>query len=337
MMFFEIFSGLSRRAALALALFVAAMLVLPLIVGNYVVSVLVVVLFSAYIGQAWNLMMGYAGQLSLGHALYVGLGAYVSGALFVHYGLPPWIGMLAGMAAAGLAGTVIAALSFRFGVTGVYFALLTIAFAEFTRIAFNHVDWVGGSSGLFLPVVTLTRDDVVHLRGSPQMFYYILLTLTLAALALSRLLLGRRVGFYWRAIREDQEAAQAAGIDVFRYKIFAVALSAMMTAIGGALMAFYDNNLYPDTAFGISRSIDIITAPIIGGLGTLFGPILGAFVLTMLSEAMTGVSQNLGVNGLKQWIFGASLLIIVMLQPAALWPWVKAHLRLDAGGPEVKR
>jgi len=324
-------STMQRRSAMALAFFVAVMLVLPLFAGNYVVSMLVVVLFSAYVGQAWNLMMGYAGQLSLGHALYVGLGAYISGALFVHYGLPPWIGMLAGMAAAGLAGVVIAALSFRFGVTGVYFALLTIAFAEFTRIAFNHFAWVGGSSGLYLPVVTLTRDDIVHLRGSPTMFYYVLLALTLAALALSHLLLGRRVGFYWRAIREDQEAAQAAGIDVFRYKVAAVALSATMTAIAGALMAFYDNNLYPDTAFGISRSIDIITAPIIGGLGTLFGPILGAFVLTMLSETMTSLSANLGVNGLKQWIYGATLLVIVMLQPAGLWPWLKTLLRLDEG------
>ena len=326
-------SAVPRRSAMALASFVAVMLVLPLFAGNYVVSMLVVVLFSAYIGQAWNLMMGYAGQLSLGHALYVGLGAYISGALFVHYGLPPWIGMLAGMAVAGLAGGVIAALSFRFGVTGVYFALLTIAFAEFTRIAFNHFAWVGGSSGLYLPVVTLTRDDIVHLRGSPTMFYYVLLALTLAALALSHLLLGRRMGFYWRAIREDHEAAQAAGIDVFRYKLAAVALSATMTAIAGALMAFYDNNLYPDTAFGISRSLDIITAPIIGGLGTLFGPILGAFVLTMLSETMTSLSANLGVNGLKQWIYGATLLVIVMLQPAGLWPWLKTLLRLDEGKP----
>ena len=326
-------SAVPRRSSMALASFVAVMLVAPLFAGNYVVSMLVVVLFSAYIGQAWNLMMGYAGQLSLGHALYVGLGAYISGALFVHYGLPPWIGMLAGMAVAGLAGVVIAALSFRFGVTGVYFALLTIAFAEFTRIAFNHFAWVGGSSGLYLPVVTLTRDDIVHLRGSPTMFYYVLLALTLAALALSHLLLGRRMGFYWRAIREDHEAAQAAGIDVFRYKLAAVALSATMTAIAGALMAFYDNNLYPDTAFGISRSLDIITAPIIGGLGTLFGPILGAFVLTMLSETMTSLSANLGVNGLKQWIYGATLLAIVMLQPAGLWPWLKTLLRLDEGKP----
>jgi len=328
-MMLDIQSGVSRRSAFAIGLFVVVMLVLPLLVNAYVVSVLVVVLFSAYLGQAWNVMMGFAGQLSLGNALYVGLGAYASAALFVHYGLPPWIGMLAGMAAAGIAASLIAALSFRFGVTGVYFALLTISFAEFTRIAFDHVDWIGGSSGLFLPVVTLDHDDLLHLRGSPAMFYYVLLALVLSALAFSHLLLRRRVGLYWQAIREDQAAAQALGIDVFRYKIAAVALSAVMTAVAGGLMAFYDNNLYPDTIFAVSRSIDIIIAPIIGGLGTLFGPILGAIVLTMLSETTANVSASLGVNGLKQWIYGASLLVIVMLQPAGLWPWLKSVLKLD--------
>jgi branched-chain amino acid transport system permease protein len=319
----------SRRSGLSLAIFVAASLVVPVIASNYVVSTLIVLLFSAFLGQAWNLMMGYAGQLSLGHALYVGLGAYISGALFVQYGLTPWVGMLAGMAAAVVAGVVIAALSFQFGVSGVYFALLTIAFAEFARIAFNHFAWVGGSSGLFLPVLRLTGNDILHLRGSPTMFYYILLALTLTSLALSNLLLRRRIGFYWRAIREDQAAAQAAGVDVFRYKIAAVALSAAMTAIAGTLMAFYDNNLYPNTTFGISRSIDIIMAPIIGGLGTLFGPVLGALVLTVLSEATTNLSANFGIDGLKQWIYGSTLLIIVMLQPAGLWPWLRARLRLD--------
>jgi branched-chain amino acid transport system permease protein len=326
-------SGVQRRAALALAVFVAAMMAMPLFVGSYILSILVVVLFSAYLGQAWNIMMGFAGQLSLGHALYVGLGAYISAALFVHFGLPPWIGMLAGMAAAALAGSLIAALSFRFGVTGVYFALLTIAFAEFTRIVFNHFGWVGGSSGLFLPVANIAHDDLINLRGSPAMFYYILLVLTLCALAFGHLLLRQRIGFYWQAIREDQEAAQALGIDTFRYKIAAVALSAVMTAIAGTLMAFYDNNLYPDSTFSIGRSIDILTAPIIGGLGTLFGPILGAFVLTVLGETMTNISSHIGINGLKQWVYGATLLTIVMLQPAGLWPWLRAKLRLD----EAKR
>jgi branched-chain amino acid transport system permease protein len=320
--------GLPRRTLAALALFVAGMLVLPLLVNSYVVSVLIVVLFAAYFGQAWNIVTGFAGQLSLGHALYVGLGAYASAVLFVHYGVPPWLGMLAGVVVAGVAGSVIAALSFRFGVTGVYFALLTIAFNEFARVLFDHFGWVGATSGLFLPVSNRTHDDVLLLRGSPVMFYYCLLALTLAALGLSYRLLHRKIGYYWQAIREDQEAAQALGIDVFRYKVAAMALSAAMTSVGGAFLAFYDNNLYPDTIFATGRSVEIITAPTIGGLGTLFGPILGAFVLTALGEAMTSLSSGFAVDGLKQWCYGAALLAIVALQPAGLWPWVERRLGL---------
>ncbi len=321
--------GVTPRAAVALAIFVLLMAVAPFFVSNYVLSVLVVVLFAAYFGQAWNLLMGIAGQLSLGHALYVGLGAYASAVLFVRFDLPPWLGMLVGMALAALVGSLIAALSFRFSVTGVYFALLTIAFAEFTRVLFDHFGWVGATSGLFLPVANLAHDDLLFLRGSTAMFYYCLLVLTLAALALSRYLLHRRIGYYWQAIREDQDAAQALGIDVFRYKVAAMALSAAMTALGGAFVAFYNNNLYPDTVFAVGQSIEIITAPIIGGLGTLFGPILGAFVLTTLGEAMTSLSGIFGIDGLKQWFYGAVLLAIVALQPAGLWPWLRARLGLD--------
>ena len=318
----------ARRRAAALVLFAFVMAVVPIFASTYVVSVLIVVLFAAYFGQAWNIVTGFAGQLSLGHALYVGLGAYASAVLFVRFGLPPWLGMIAGMAIAALVGSVIAALSFRFSVTGVYFALLTIAFNEFTRILFDHFGWVGATSGLFLPVTNRAHDDLVMLRGSPLMFYYFLLALSLGALGLSHFLLRRRIGYYWQAIREDQEAAEALGIDVFRYKVAAMALSAAMTAVGGAFLAFYDNNLYPDTVFAIGRSVEIITAPIIGGLGTLFGPILGAFVLTTLGEAMTQVSSGFAIDGLKQWCYGAALLLIVALQPAGLWPWLERRLGL---------
>jgi branched-chain amino acid transport system permease protein len=296
-----------------------------------VVSVLVVVLFAAYFGQSWNIMTGFAGQLSLGHALYVGIGAYASAALFVHYGLPPWLGMIVGVALAAIVGSLIAALSFRFRVGGVYFALLTIAFAEFTRILFDHFGWVGATEGLFLPVANLVSSDLLRLRGSPVMFYYLLLALSLGALGLSHHLLNHRAGYYWQAIREDEEAARALGVDVFRYKVAAMALSAAMTSVGGAFLAFYDNNLYPDTEFAVGRSVEIITAPIIGGLGTLFGPILGAFVLTGLGEVMTSVASNFQLSGLKQWFYGVALLAIVALQPAGLWPFVKRLLRLDGG------
>jgi branched-chain amino acid transport system permease protein len=319
---------MSARTAAALGLLGVLMLVLPLFVGGYVMSVLIVFLFAAYLGQSWNIMMGFAGQLSLGHTLYVGLGAYVSAALFVHFGVLPWVGIAAGTAVAAVAGGFIAALSFRFSVAGVYFALLTIAFNEFTRILFDHFDWVGGSAGFFLPVAHLAHDDPLHLRGSPTMFYYMLLALSAAALALSRILLKRRIGFYWLAIREDAAAAEALGINVFRAKLAAVTLSAALTAVAGGLSAFYDNNLYPDNIFTTGGSVEIILPPMIGGLGTLFGPILGAFVLTALGEGLTDLGAIVGVPGLKQWFYGAALIAIVLLQPAGLWPWLRDRLGL---------
>jgi branched-chain amino acid transport system permease protein len=320
--------SLPPHARIALALLVAVLLALPLFASNYIVSVMVLVLFAAYLGQAWNIMMGYVGLLSIGHALYLGLGAYTAAALFVHYGLPPWVGMAAGMAVASIAGTVIGALSFRFGLTGVYFALLTIAFAEFTRILFDHFGWVGASSGLFLPVKSLAQADLVNLRGPPAMFYYLMLALVAAALALSRALIRSRIGFYWQAIREDQDAAEALGINAFRYKLAAVALSAAMTAVAGAIEAFYYNNLYPSSVFAIGNSVELMSAPIVGGLGTLGGPLVGAFLLTVLGESMTSLTAGIHIDGIKQWSYGAVLLAIVVLRPGGIWPWLAERLKL---------
>jgi branched-chain amino acid transport system permease protein len=325
--------NLPPRARVALAMLLAILLALPLVASNYIISVMVLVLFAAYLGQAWNIMMGYVGLLSIGHALYVGLGAYTAAALFVHYGLPPWLGMIAGMAVASLVGTAIGALSFRFGLTGVYFALLTIAFAEFTRILFDHFGWVGASSGLFLPVKSLTQSDLVNLRGPPAMFYYLMLALVGAALALSRALTRGRIGYYWQAIREDQDAAEALGINAFRYKLAAVALSAAMTAIAGGIEAFYYNNLYPSSVFAIGNSVELMSAPIVGGLGTLGGPLVGAFLLTVLGETMTSLTAGVHIDGLKQWTYGAVLLAIVVLRPGGIWPWLAGRLGLMTRDP----
>jgi branched-chain amino acid transport system permease protein len=326
---------MTMRSAAALILFVAAMAALPLVANDYLISVLILILISAYIGQAWNIMMGFAGLLSLGHALYIGLGAYVSAALFVHYGLSPWLGMPLGIALAAAAGALVGALSFRFHVGGVYFALLTIAFAEFTRILFDHLGWFGSSSGLFLPVANRAGNDLVMLRGTPVMFYYVLLAATLALLALARILLKRRIGYYWQAIREDEAAAAASGINVFRYKLAAIVLSSGLSAIAGAFIAFYNNNLYPETIFAMERSIEAMLPAIIGGLGTLCGPILGAFVLIALNQILTEMTASWGINGIKQLLYGIILAIVVIAQPRGLWPFIAERLGLtrDKVGP----
>ncbi len=315
------------RATIGLAVLGALLAAAPLLVGDYMLSLLILVLYQAYVGLAWNVMMGFAGQLSLGHALYVGLGAYASGALFVHFGISPWIGMLAGILVAMAAGAVIGTLGFRFGVKGVYFALLTIAFAEFTRILFDHWGWVGASSGLFLPVAH-GEFSLGFLRGPPVMFYYVAFGMLAAGFGLCWWLLRRRIGYYWQAIREDQDAAETLGIDVFRYKMAAVLLSAAMTAVGGVFYAFYYNNLYPETIFNMHRSIELMLGTIIGGIGTLFGPILGAALLVALGELLTIVTENWGLDGIKQVFYGVCLLVIVVWRPAGIWPWLRDRLGL---------
>ena len=191
------------------------------------------------------------------------------------------------MPVAAACGAIIGFLAFRFGVAGVYFAILTIAFAEFARIGFDHLTIVNASAGLFLPVAQYSHNDLWRLRGNPTMFYYVMLAATVAAFFLCTPLLRSRMGYFWLAIREDEQAALAAGIDTFRYKMYAVMISAAVTSFAGVFYAFFYNNLFPEQVFSISRSIEMILGPIIGGVGTLFGPILGAFVLTGLAESVT--------------------------------------------------
>jgi len=321
--------GLTGRGAALLLLAGLLLLLAPLVGDRYVVSVLTTVLWFAYVGQAWNVMMGFSGLLSLGHALYVGLGAYVSAALFVHAGIGPWAGVFLAMLVAVLVGTFIGFLGFRFGVKGVHFALLTIAFAEVARVGFDHIQWLGGSGGFFLPVEA-GMSDPLNLRGSPTLFYYVILALVLGALALSRVLLHSRLGYQWLAVREDPEAAEAVGVDLFRARMTAVAVSAALTALGGVFQAFYFNNLFPEQVFSMGRSIEVILPAIVGGIGTLIGPILGAFILTPLGEGLTFLIEvgGLDLPGLKQLFYGVALVVIVVYRPEGVWPWLARRLRL---------
>jgi branched-chain amino acid transport system permease protein len=311
-----------NRTAPPLAVLAVVLLALPHVVGSYALSVATLILYFAYTGQAWNVMMGFAGQLSLGHSLYVGVGAYAAGTLFYHYEIGPWAGLWLALALCVLLGLALGFLAFRFGISGVYFALLTIAFAEFTRLGFDHADWLGGSGGMFLRVAQRDTWDLANFRGPPIMYYYTMLALAAGALALCAWLLRSRAGYYWQAIRENEEAARALGINTLRWKMLAVALSSAMTAVSGVFLAFYYNNLFPEQIFHISRSIEIILGPVIGGVGTLFGPILGAAVLTLLSDGITEALVALGweIPGVKQVFYGLVLLVVVMFLPNGIWP-----------------
>jgi branched-chain amino acid transport system permease protein len=169
-----------------------------------------------------------------------------------------------------------------------------------------------------------------NLRGGTLLFYYLALALAVGALALTAWLARTRLGYQWLAVREDEQAARALGIDVFRAKMAAVLISSGLTAVGGVFTAFYSNNLFPSRVFDINRSIEIILAPIVGGLGTVFGPVVGAFILTPLGEMLTALTDRLGINtpGVKAAFYGLALMVIIVLKPAGVWPWLARVLRL---------
>jgi len=323
-----LFAGVSPRGRVLFAAMIAFLIAAPLFLDDYWLTVIVLCCYYAYTGQSWNLMLGFAGLLSVGHALFIGIGAYTSAALFVHFGLPPALGIFAAVLVAVVAGSIIGALGFRFAIRGVYFALLTIAFAEFVRIMVDHSNWLGGTAGLFLPVSNREGIDLLNLRGSPLMFYYVIVFLNFAALALCRWLLAGRFGYYWQAIRDDQDAAQALGINVFRYKMAAVAISAGMAGIAGVFYAFYYNNLFPEQIFAVAESVQVTFAPIVGGVGTLFGPILGAFILTPLGRVLSTVTEHWNLPGIQLLFWGICVAAIVLFRPAGLWPWLARTLGL---------
>ena len=318
----DLWRSVNARGRIVLAVVLAVLLALPLVADRYVLSVLTLIFYFAYVGQAWNLMMGYAGQLSLGHALYVGLGGYVAALLWLDFGIGPWLGVFAAVAVASAFGAAIGWLGFRFGIAGVYFALLTIAFAEFTRIGFDHLSFTGGAAGLFLPFEEKRMGEWWNLRGGQLLFYYLALALASGAVVLVALMARSRLGYRWLAVREDETAARALGIDAFAVKMAAVIISSAMTAVGGVFLAFYYNNLFPSQVFEMSRSIELILAPIVGGLGTVFGPVIGAFVLTPLGEILIAVTARFGISapGAKAVFYGVILIVIIYAMPAGIWP-----------------
>jgi branched-chain amino acid transport system permease protein len=331
----ELWASVAPRGRVVLALALAVLLALPLGADRYVLSVLTLVFYFAYVGQAWNLMMGYAGQLSLGHALYVGLGGYVAALLWLDFGIGPWLGVFAACAVATAFGAAIGWLGFRFGIAGVYFALLTIAFAEFTRIGFDHLAFTGGAAGLFIPYEQSRIGEWWNLRGGQLLFYYLALALAASATVLVARLARSRLGYQWLAVREDEIAARAVGIDAFAVKMAAVLISSAMTAVGGVFYAFYYNSLFPSQVFDMARSIELILAPIVGGLGTVFGPVIGAFILTPVGEGLIATTERLAVNvpGAKAMFYGVVLIAIIYAVPGGVWPPLARLFGLTARRP----
>jgi branched-chain amino acid transport system permease protein len=304
------------------------LLALPAVVSSYVLTILIFIFFYAFLGQAWNVVGGYAGQLSAGHAAFLGVGAYASAVLAQEIGLSPWLGMFVGGALAGALGAVIGYLGFRFGLRGFYFVLLTVAFAEVCRIVVNNVDAVGGAVGFY---ITFTGDPRQFQFRDNRVWYYVTLVLMLAATGIVALIERRRFGVYLAAIREDESAAEALGVDTLRYKMLAMVVSSFLTGVGGTFYACYLLSLQPNAVFGIPLSVEIIIRPIVGGAGTLLGPILGSFILTPLAEVSRYYLGQAGWHGAHLIAYGMLLVAVVLFLPEGAYPrlarLVRARMR----------
>lgn len=304
---------------LAGAMVFAILAVAGALANPYLISLMTIVLLFTFLGQSWNLMLGIGGQLSIGHALFVGLGAYSVAVLDVRYGISPWIGLLLGTFIAGCAGAVLAWLSFRFEVRGIYFALLTIAAAEFARIMFSGWEFVGAMQGLFFPAPT-NAIELATLRGDARFYYFVALALAALGIVGTELISRSYLGYVWRAMRDDEQAARALGVRTFRHKILVITISAATAAVGGGILALVQGSIFPDSIMGMGLSVDVLIGPVVGGLGTTFGPLVGSLAAIPLNHLMSALGDSLRIPGLNNIAYGVVLVLVVWFLPDGIWP-----------------
>lgn len=303
---------------------VAVLLALPAVLDAYALTIFILILFYGFLAQAWNILGGYTGQLSVGHAAFVGVGGYTSAVLAANWAITPWLGMFVGAGLAAVLGAIIGYLGFRFGLRGFYFVLLTVAFAEVCRILVSNTDALGGALGLY---ITFTGNPRQFQFQDQRVYYYIALALMLLATAVAALIERRRFGIYLTAIREDEGACEALGVDTFKYKMLAMVVSSFLTGLGGTFYAFYLFSLQPNTVFGIPLSVEIVIRPIIGGAGTLLGPILGSFILTPLAELSRQYFGQSGLHGAHLIVYGLLLVSVVLFLPQGAYPYLRRLFR----------
>jgi len=299
-------------ASIALVLLVA----FPLVVTKpFPRHVMITIFLYAMLAQAWNLLAGYCGQISLGHAVFFGTGAYTSTLLLKYLDLTPWGGMLAGVVIAVLLSQCIGYPVFR--LRGHYFAIATIAVGEIIGTLMINWGWAGGARGLFVPIKRPDSWLNFQFHESKQNYYYIALALLVLALWITLRVERSRLGYYLRAIREDQDAAASLGIPVAAYKQRAMALSAGLTALGGTFYAQYILFIDPESVFPTALSILICLVAVLGGVGTLWGPLVGAAILIPLGE-WTRISFGGSGKAVDLLVYGALIMIVSVVQPGGI-------------------
>jgi branched-chain amino acid transport system permease protein len=297
-----------------IVLAIAVLATVPLLTAsNVVLNFLTMALLIALVGQGWNVLGGYGGQYSFGHAAFFGTGAYVTAILQVRYGINAWLGFVLGIAAGALVGAAIGALTFRSGLKGSYFALVTLAFAEVLRILASVAPITGAGVGLLLALDLRPQAFQFQSRAP---FYWIVLALVGVSLVIVRLIEQSRFGAWLVAVRENEDAAKAVGVDTARVKLAAMTISAAITAAGGGFYVQYFLFVDSGIAYGPWISVEALLAPIIGGVGTVFGPLLGALVVKTLGELTKLVTGD--APGLDLVIYGGVLVLVIAFAPSGI-------------------
>ncbi len=311
-----------RPERVALIVIVAVLLlVLPVFLPSYIQHMLILVAMYAYLATAWNILGGYAGQLSLGHALFIGSGAYTSTLLLRTLKLSPWLGMLCGAVIATLLGLFIGYLSFRYRLKGPFFALITLAFAQIFVFVVANTREIGGAGGLMVPLEHNSFFDYQFTDKLP--YYYIALALLALAIGLTWWLRQSKTGFYFLSIRENEDAAQALGINLMKYKLMATAISTSLSALGGTFYAQYVLFIDPPSVLSPGLSLEVIIYSVVGGMGTIFGPLLGTVVLVPVSEAIRAIVGQSGISGAHLIVYGAFLIVMMLFLPDGLMGLVR--------------
>ena len=331
---------MSRGGRLALAAAVAAAALYPLAVANPTwQNTAILMLMMAQSGVAWNILGGYAGQVSLGHAAFFGTGAYVSSLLSLRLGLSPWLGMLAGGCAAAALALVVGWPCFR--LRGHYFAMATIAVGEIVQAVANGWQALGGAVGLYLPLEERGFWGFVFNR-SKLPYHYVALGLLLVTLVANWLVARSHVGYYLRAIKDEPDAARSLGVSLTRYKLVAIALSSFLAATGGTLYAQKELFIDPGSTLSTGLSIKMALVAILGGAGTLLGPVLGAVVLVAIEEVSRMVFGGTG-RGTDLVVYGLLIVLIAVYRPGGImgfvlerWPRLTSPVAAGEPGEEPR-
>lgn len=294
----------------------ALLLVFPLVVTQiFPLQIMILVFMYAMLGVAWNIMGGYAGMFSFGQAAFFGIGAYTSSYLLTAFHVNPWIGLIAGGVVAAM---VAAAIGYPCSnLRGHYFAIASIAFAEIVRVHFNNWTLVNAAEGISLPMLDESFTNFMF-HTSKVPYYYVALGFLILALVVCRFVATSKMGYYFRAIKESHDVAEVLGVNVVRYRLIAIMISAFLSAMAGTFYAQYVLYIDPESVMLLAVSVQIVLLSMLGGAGSVMGPVIGAAVLIPIAE-VTRVWLGSRGTGLDMLIYGFLITIISMYQPQGVW------------------